>query len=75
MPQLHPEKIAHRLEQLTELSVALGHGLGGEGHDIGALLQRIVLLAKSMSGADGATLYRPADSTRSPCLVNLTAHL
>lgn len=60
MPQLHPEKIAHRLEQLTELSVALGHGLGGEGHDIGALLQRIVLLAKSMSGADGATLYRPA---------------
>ena len=45
MPQLHPEKIAQRLEQLTELSVALGHGLGGEGRDIGPLLQRIVLLA------------------------------
>ncbi len=64
MPQLHPEKIAHRLEQLTELSVALGHGLGGQGRDIGPLLQRIVLLAKSMSGADGATLYRPAADGR-----------
>lgn len=64
MPQLHPEKIAHRLEQLTELSVALGHGLGAQGRDIGPLLQRIVLLAKSMSGADGATLYRPAADGR-----------
>ena len=64
MPQLHPEKIAQRLEQLTELSVALGHGIGGEGRDIGPLLQRIVLLAKSMSGADGATLYRPAPDGR-----------
>lgn len=64
MPQLHPEKIAQRLEQFTELSVALGHGIGGEGRDIGPLLQRIVLLAKSMSGADGATLYRPAPDGR-----------
>ena len=64
MPQLHPEKIAHRLEQLTELSVALGHGQGWQGRDLGPLLQRIVLLAKSMSGADGATLYRPAADGR-----------
>ncbi|MCE3264042.1 MAG: phosphohydrolase [Pseudoduganella sp.] len=54
MDDLTPKQIAQRLEQLTELSVALG-----DGHDIDLLLERILLVAKRMTHADGGTLYRP----------------
>ncbi|MEC5161386.1 MULTISPECIES: HD family phosphohydrolase [unclassified Janthinobacterium] len=60
MHALHPEQIAQRLDQLTELSVALGRG-----HDIGTLLERIVMVAKNLTGADGGTLYRPSADRRS----------
>ena len=63
MLQLHPEQVAQRLDQLTELSVELGRGaaLGmQEGADISALLERIVMVAREMTGADGGTLYRPS---------------
>lgn len=63
MLQLHPEQVAQRLDQLTELSVELGRGaaLGmQQGADISALLERIVMVAREMTGADGGTLYRPA---------------
>lgn len=57
MFELHPDQIAQRLDRLTELSVELGQGPGG---DIAPLLERIVLVAKNMTGADGGTLYRPS---------------
>lgn len=60
MSELLQEQIAQRLEQLTELSVALGHS-----HDTVDLLERIVALAKSMTGADGGTLYRPSADRQS----------
>ena len=63
MLQLHPEQIAQRLDQLTELSVELGRGAAAgmlHGGDITPLLERIVLVAKDMTGADGGTLYRPS---------------
>jgi HD-GYP domain-containing protein (c-di-GMP phosphodiesterase class II) len=60
MHALHPAQIALRLDQLTELSVALGHG-----HDIATLLERIVMAAKNLTGADGGTLYRPSADRRS----------
>ncbi|MDC8759102.1 HD family phosphohydrolase [Janthinobacterium fluminis] len=60
MRELHPEQVAQRLDQLTELSVALGHG-----HDIATLLERIVTTAKNLTGADGGTLYRPSADRQS----------
>ena len=68
MLQLHPEQIAQRLDQLTELSVELGRGAAEgmlHGGDISPLLERIVLVAKDMTGADGGTLYRPGADGRS----------
>jgi hypothetical protein len=62
MQQLSPTQVAQRLHLLTEVSVALGNG-----QDIGALLERILQVAKSMTGADGGTLYRPGDDRRSLC--------
>lgn len=59
MPELNPTQLAQRLDQLTELSVALG-GI----HDTDALLERILLVAKGMTRADGGTLYRPSDDGR-----------
>ncbi len=55
MQALHPTRIAQRLEQLTEVAVELGSCA-----DVGALLERILRVAKGMTLADGATLYRPA---------------
>ena len=55
MQPLQASHIAERLEQLTELAVALG---GRD--DIDTLLERILLVAKRMTGVDGGTLYRPA---------------
>jgi HD-GYP domain-containing protein (c-di-GMP phosphodiesterase class II) len=62
MQALHPTRIAQRLEQLTEVAVALGGC-----HDIEALLERILLVAKSMTHADGGTLYRPSADKKSLC--------
>ncbi|HAT29747.1 MAG TPA: phosphohydrolase [Janthinobacterium sp.] len=55
MQELQQEQVAQRLDQLTELCVALGRG-----GNIGGLLERIVTAAKSLTGADGGTLYRPS---------------
>jgi hypothetical protein len=60
MQELHHTQIAQRLDLLTELSVALG-----KSPDIGMLLDRILTVAKSMTGADGGTLYRPSADGRS----------
>ena len=54
MSELNHEQIAQRLQHLTELSAAL-NGL----EDIDALLERILSTAKSLTKADGGTLYRP----------------
>src|SRR4051812_43377512 len=62
MQELTPSQVAQRLHQLTEVSVALG-----DGHDIGALLERILHVAKSMTDADGGTLYRPSEDRKSLC--------
>ncbi len=62
MQELTPSQVAQRLHQLTELSVALG-----DGHDIGALLDRILNVAKAMTDADGGTLYRPSEDKQSLC--------
>jgi HD-GYP domain-containing protein (c-di-GMP phosphodiesterase class II) len=59
MEDLTPTQIAARLEQLTELSVALA-----DGHDITLLLERILLVAKNMTHSDGGTLYRPDEARR-----------
>ena len=53
MSELNHEQIAQRLQHLTELSVEL-NGI----KDINALLERILQTAKSLTGADGGTLYR-----------------
>jgi HD-GYP domain-containing protein (c-di-GMP phosphodiesterase class II) len=62
MEDLTPTQIAARLDQLTELSVALG-----DGHDITLLLERILFAAKNLTQADGGTLYRPSDDRRTLC--------
>jgi HD-GYP domain-containing protein (c-di-GMP phosphodiesterase class II) len=62
MQELNPDQIAQRLHLLTELSVALGNG-----HDTSALLDRILRAAKSMTDADGGTLYRPSEDGRDLC--------
>jgi len=53
---LNQTQIAQRLDQLTELSVQLG-----SNHDTDSLLERILSVAKSMTNADGGTLYRPSE--------------
>ncbi len=62
MQELTPSNIAERLHLLTEVSVALG-----ESHDIEAFLERILRVAKSMTNADGGTLYRPSPDGQSLC--------
>ncbi|MFZ3288490.1 MAG: HD domain-containing phosphohydrolase [Telluria sp.] len=62
MQELNPTQVAQRLDLLTELSVALGNS-----PDLGSLLERILRVAKSMTGADGGTLYRPSADKRSLC--------
>lgn len=59
MQELNQTQIAQRLEQLIELSVELG-----KRHDTNALLERILLVARGMSNADGGTLYRPSEDGR-----------
>jgi HD-GYP domain-containing protein (c-di-GMP phosphodiesterase class II) len=59
MQELNQTQIAQRLDQLTELSVELG-----SSHDTDTLLERILLVAKSMTNADGGTLYRPSEDKR-----------
>jgi len=56
MQELNQTQVAQRLDQLTELSVQLG-----SSHDTDSLLERILLVAKSMTNADGGTLYRPSE--------------
>jgi len=56
MQELNQIQIAARLDQLTELSVQLG-----SNHDTDSLLERILVVAKSMTNADGGTLYRPSE--------------
>ncbi|MES2295943.1 MAG: HD domain-containing phosphohydrolase [Pseudomonadota bacterium] len=60
MHSLTSEQIAQRLDQLTELSVALGHS-----PDTASLLDRILTVAKNLTNADGGTLYRPSDDRQS----------
>ncbi|AXA89774.1 HD domain-containing phosphohydrolase [Massilia sp. YMA4] len=62
MQELNHAQIAQRLDQLTELSVALG-----ASHDTDLLLERILLVAKSITNADGGTLYRPSADGRTLC--------
>ncbi|RJG01216.1 GAF and HD-GYP domain-containing protein [Noviherbaspirillum sedimenti] len=62
MNSLHPSEVSLRLEQLTELSVALS-----SSRDIGHLLERILRAAKSMTHADGGTLYRTSADHGSLC--------
>lgn len=73
MTALTHEEIAQRLDQLTELSVALSHT-----HDIPLLLERIMQTAKSMTHADGGTLYRTSADKKSLTFhiaVNDTLHM
>jgi HD-GYP domain-containing protein (c-di-GMP phosphodiesterase class II) len=60
MQELNHAQIAQRLDQLTELSVALG-----SSHNTDLLLERILQVAKGMTHADGGTLYRPSEDRRS----------
>lgn len=62
MQELNHTQIAQRLDQLTELSVALG-----AVHDTAELLERILMVAKGMTHADGGTLYLPSEDRRSLC--------
>jgi HD-GYP domain-containing protein (c-di-GMP phosphodiesterase class II) len=62
MQELNQTQIAQRLHLLTEVSVALG-----DSHDIEALLDRILKVAKGMTDADGGTLYRPSADRASLC--------
>jgi HD-GYP domain-containing protein (c-di-GMP phosphodiesterase class II) len=59
MQELNQSQIAERLDQLTELNVQLG-----SSHDTDSLLERILIVAKRMTNADGGTLYRPSDDKR-----------
>jgi len=63
MQELTQTDIVERLDLLTEVSVALG-----DGHDdIDVFLDRILKVAKSMTNADGGTLYRPSGDGHSLC--------
>ncbi|MBI1889269.1 MAG: GAF domain-containing protein [Burkholderiales bacterium] len=60
MNALNQSEISLRLDQLTELSVALSNN-----RDISQLLERILRAAKSMTHADGGTLYRTTEDGKS----------
>eukprot|EP01034_Spumella_vulgaris_P000068 gene68-91_t len=62
MQELNHIQIAQRLDQLTELSVALG-----ASHETDELLERILMVAKALTHADGGTLYRPSADGASLC--------
>ncbi|HVK95024.1 MAG TPA: HD domain-containing phosphohydrolase [Noviherbaspirillum sp.] len=62
MSDLNYTDIEQRLEQLTELSVELGNQ-----HDTPLLLEKILRAAKSMTHADGGTLYRVTPDRKSLC--------
>ncbi|MDO8438739.1 MAG: GAF domain-containing protein, partial [Telluria sp.] len=62
MHALNHIQIAQRLDLLTEVSVALGNS-----PDTGTLLDRILNVAKTMTNADGGTLYRPSADRKSLC--------
>ncbi|HXA46426.1 MAG TPA: HD domain-containing phosphohydrolase [Burkholderiaceae bacterium] len=55
-------EIVKRLDQLTELSVELS-----SNHDIPLLLERILKAAKTMTRADGGTLYSVSADKKSLC--------
>lgn len=62
MDHLSPTEIAHRLDQLTELSVELS-----SNRNFPSLLEHILRVAKRISHADGGTLYRTSDDKKSLC--------
>lgn len=62
MQELNQTQIAQRLDQLIELSVELG-----SSHHVASLLERILMVAKNMTNADGGTLYRPSEDGRHLC--------
>ncbi|TCS39131.1 HD domain-containing protein [Paucimonas lemoignei] len=62
MNVLQPMEVSQRLEQLTELSVALS-----SDRDITHLLERILRAAKGMTHADGGTLYRTSSDRAGLC--------
>jgi HD-GYP domain-containing protein (c-di-GMP phosphodiesterase class II) len=62
MTDLKQTDVALRLEQLTELSVELS-----TNHDTPLLLEKILKAAKSMTHADGGTLYRISADRNSLC--------
>lgn len=62
MTFLSHSEVAQRLEQLTDLSVELS-----THRDVGLLLEKILRVAKSMTRADGGTLYRVSADRKSLC--------
>jgi HD-GYP domain-containing protein (c-di-GMP phosphodiesterase class II) len=60
MTEITHKEVALRLEQLTELSLQLS-----SQRDISVLLEDILRAAKSMTHADGGTLYRISDDKTS----------
>jgi HD-GYP domain-containing protein (c-di-GMP phosphodiesterase class II) len=62
MQELASSNIAERLDLLTEVSVALGGR-----QDLDSFLERILQVAKSMTNADGGTLYRPSSDGEKLC--------
>ncbi|MFZ6768750.1 GAF and HD-GYP domain-containing protein [Undibacterium sp. Di26W] len=62
MTALSSSEIAQRLEKLTELSLELSNN-----HDTPLLLENILRSAKSMTYADGGTLYRTSKDKKSLC--------
>jgi len=62
MMEANYAEIVQRLDQLTELSVELS-----SNHDIPLLLERILKAAKSMTHADGGTLYSVSADKKSLC--------
>lgn len=62
MTALSSSEIAQRLEKLTELSLELSNN-----HDIPLLLENILRSAKSITYADGGTLYRTSKDKKNLC--------
>jgi len=62
MTALSSSEIAQRLEKLTELSLELSNN-----HDTPLLLENILRSAKSITYADGGTLYRTSQDKQSLC--------
>ena len=62
MTALSSSEIAQRLEKLTELSLELSNN-----HDTPLLLENILRSAKSITYADGGTLYRTSKDKHSLC--------